>query len=178
MNETIKSIMSRQTVRQYKNEQIKDEELEIIKKAAIAAPSARNMQPCHIRFIQNKEYLDGMNTDFKEAVGYDTPAYTRWDVNPVYQTAPTLALIFADGGHFMDAGIMVENIAIAAQGIGLGTCIIGSIGALFEDERAKKWKTLFDIPQSFKFQIAVAIGYPDEKPEPKPRFSDRIKVIK
>lgn len=178
MNETIKSIMSRQTVRQYKNEQIKDEELEIIKKAAIAAPSARNMQPCHIRFIQNKEYLDGMNTDFKEAVGYDTPAYTRWDVNPVYQTAPTLALIFADGEHFMDAGIMVENIAIAAQGIGLGTCIIGSIGALFEDERAKKWKTLFDIPQSFKFQIAVAIGYPDEKPEPKPRFSDRIKVIK
>ncbi len=178
MNETIKSIMSRQTVRQYKNEQIKDEELEIIKKAAIAAPSARNMQPCHIRFIQNKEYLDGMNTDFKEVVGYDTPAYTRWDVNPVYQTAPTLALIFADGEHFMDAGIMVENIAIAAQGIGLGTCIIGSIGALFEDERAKKWKTLFDIPQSFKFQIAVAIGYPDEKPEPKPRFSDRIKVIK
>ena len=178
MNETIKSIMSRQTVRQYKNEQIKDDELEIIKKAAIAAPSARNMQPCHIRFIQNKEYLDGMNTDFKEVVGYDTPAYTRWDVNPVYQTAPTLALIFADGEHFMDAGIMVENIAIAAQGIGLGTCIIGSIGALFEDERAKKWKTLFDIPQSFKFQIAVAIGYPDEKPEPKPRFSDRIKVIK
>ena len=178
MNETIKSIMSRQTVRQYKNEQIKDDELEIIKKAAIAAPSARNMQPCHIRFIQNKEYLDGMNTDFKEAVGYDTPAYTRWDVNPVYQTAPTLALIFADGEHFMDAGIMVENIAIAAQGIGLGTCIIGSIGALFEDKRAKKWKTLFDIPQSYKFQIAVAIGYPDEKPEPKPRFSDRIKVIK
>ena len=178
MNETIKSIMLRQTVRQYKNEQIKDDELEIIKKAAIAAPSARNMQPCHIRFIQNKEYLDGMNTDFKEVVGYDTPAYTRWDVNPVYQTAPTLALIFADGEHYMDAGIMVENIAIAAQGIGLGTCIIGSIGALFEDERAKKWKTLFDIPQSFKFQIAVAIGYPDEKPEPKPRFSDRIKVIK
>ncbi len=178
MNETINSILSRQTIRSYKPEQITDDELEIIKKAATAAPSARNMQPCHVRFIQNKQYLDDINTDFKEVVGYDTPAYTRWDVNPVYQTAPTLALIFAEGESYMDAGIMVENIAIAAQGIGLGTCIIGSIGALFEDERSLKWKRICDIPDDYKFQIAVAIGYPDEKPEQKPRFDDRIKVIK
>ena len=37
---------------------------------------------------------------------------------------------------------------------------------------------LFDIPSDYKFQIAIAIGYPDEKPEMKPRFDDRIKVIR
>ena len=119
-----------------------------------------------------------MNTDFKEIVGYDTPAYTRWDVNPVYQTAPTLALIFAQGNSAMDAGIMCENIVIAAESMGLGSCIIASIGALFENERSLKWKELFDIPADYKFQIAIALGYPDEKPEMKPRFDDRIKVIK
>lgn len=178
MNETINNILSRQTIRSYKKEQISDDALDTIIKSAVKAPSARNMQPCHVRFIQNHDYLEGMNKDFKEVVGYDTPAYTRWDVNPVYQTAPTLALIFAEHDEGINAGIMCENIVIAAQSLSLGTCIIGSIGALFEDERANKWKKLFDIPENYKFQIAIAIGIPDEKPEMKPRFDDRIKVIK
>lgn len=178
MNETIKNILKRQTIRSYKQEQISEEELSVLCEAAKKAPSGRNGQPCHLRFVQNKEYLDGMNTDFKEIVGYDTPAYTRWDVNPVYQTAPTLALIFAENESYMDSGIMCENIVIAAESLGLGTCIIGSIGSLFDNERSLKWKRLFDIPESYKFQIAIAIGYPDEKPEQKPRFDDRIKIIR
>ncbi len=178
MNETLENIFKRQTIRSYVQKQITDGELDILMEAAKAAPSGRNCQPCHVRFIQNKKHLDGMNTDFKELVGYDTPAYTRWDVNPVYQTAPTLALIFAENESYMDSGIMCENIVIAAESMGLGTCIIGSIGALFEDERSLKWKELFDIPADYKFQIAIAIGYPDEKPERKPRFDDRIKVIR
>lgn len=83
MNEVIKAILERQTIRSYKKEQITDEQLNLLMQAAKKAPSGRNMQPCHVRFIQNKEMLDQMNTDFKELVGYDTPAYTRWDVNPV-----------------------------------------------------------------------------------------------
>ena len=164
MNETIKNILKRQTIRSYKPEQITDDELEILSQAAVKAPSGRNGQPCHLRFIQNHDYLEGMNKDFKDVVGWDTPAYTRWDVNPVYQTAPTLAIIFAENESYMDSGIMCENIA--------------SIGALFNDEKALKWKKLFDIPENYKFQIAIAIGYPDEKPEQKPRFDDRVKVIR
>lgn len=177
MNETINNILKRQSIRSYKKEQISNEELNWLIKAAIKAPSGRNGQSCHARFVQNHDYLEGMNKDFKEIVGKDTPAYTRWDVNPVYQNAPTLALIFAENESFTDAGIMCENIAIAAESLGLGSCIIASIGALFQDEKSLKWKELFDIPANYKFQISVAIGYPDEKPEPKPRFEDRVKVI-
>lgn len=178
MNETIKNILKRQTIRSYKPQQITDEELDILSQCAVRAPSGRNGQSCHVRFIQNHDYLEGMNKDFKEVVGYETPAYTRWDVNPVYQTAPTLAIIFAENESYMDAGIMCENIVIAAESLGLGTCIIASIGALFNDEKSLKWKELFDIPSDYKFQIAIAIGYPDEKPEMKPRFDDRIKVVR
>ena len=166
MNETVKNILKRQTIRAYKPEQITDEELEILSQAAVKAPSGRNGQPCHLRFIQN------------HVVGWDTPAYTRWDINPVYQTAPTLAIIFSENESYMDSGIMCENIVIAAESLGLGTCIIASIGALFNDEKSLKWKRLFDIPENYKFQIAIAIGYPDEKPEQKPRFDDRVKVIR
>lgn len=180
MNEVIKAILERQTIRSYKKEQISDEELDLLIQAAVKAPSGRNMQPCHVRFVQNGEMLSQMNTDFKELVGYDTPAYTRWDVNPVYHNAPTFAVIFSENDSHMDAGIMCENICIAAQGLGLGTCIIASVGALFDEgsEAGNKWKREWNVPENYKFMIAIAIGYPDEKPEPKPRFDDRIKVIR
>lgn len=180
MNEVMNTILRRQTIRSYKNEQITDEQLDFLKEAALRAPSARNMQPCHVRFIQNREMLDKMNTDFKELVGYDTPAYTRWNINPVYHGAPTFAAIFAEGDSAMDGGIMCENICIAAESMRLGTCIIGSVGALFENGVADgvKWRKAWNIPENYKFIIAIAIGYPDEKPDMKPRFEDRIQVIK
>lgn len=180
MNKVVETILNRQTIRSYKPEQITDEELEALKMAALKAPSGRNCQPCHVRFIQNSQMLDEMNRDFKNLVGWDTPAYTRWDVNPVYHNAPTFAVIFAEGDSYMDGGIMCENICIAAAGMGLGTCIIGSLGTLFKEgnEDGNKWKNKWNIPENYKFMIAVAIGYPDEKPEFKPRFEDRIEIIK
>lgn len=180
MNEVMKTILKRQTIREYKPEQITYEQLEALMQAALRAPSGRNGQPCHVRFVQNAEMLKEMNVDFKELVGYDTPAYTRWDTNPVYHNAPTFIVLFAEGESYMDGGIMCENICIAAEGMGLGTCIIASVGALFADgnEQGNKWKRAWDIPENYKFLIAIAVGYPDEKPEMKPRFEDRIKVIK
>lgn len=51
MNEVIKAILERQTIRSYKKEQITDEQLDLLMQAAKKAPSGRNMQPCHVRFI-------------------------------------------------------------------------------------------------------------------------------
>ncbi len=180
MNNVLDTILKRQTIREYKPEQITEEQLEGLKAAALRAPSGRNGQPCHVRFIQNADMLKQMNTDFKELVGYDTPAYTRWDTNPVYHNAPTFVAIFAEGESNMDGGIMCENICIAAEGMGLGTCIIGSVGALFADgnEQGNKWKRKWNIPENYKFLIAIAVGYPNETPEMKPRFEDRIEVIR
>jgi len=178
-NETVDIILKRQTIREYKKEQISSEELETLIAAALRAPSGRNSQPCHVRFIQNAQMLREMQIDFKNIVGWNTPVHTKWETNPFYQNAPTFAVIFAQGESYMDAGIMVENICIAAESMGLATCIVGSVGALFDDEeKGAKWKMKIGIDAGFKFQIGVCIGYPDEKPEMKPRFEDRISVIK
>lgn len=176
-NDVTKAIFERQTIREYRREQISDEHLETLMKAAMQAPSGRNTQPCHVRFIKGFELLDELNHDFKEYVGYDTPAYTRWDTNPVYQNAPTLAMIFSKDGSAMNAGIMVENIAICAQGIGLNTAIIASVGAVFNGPDSDKWKDRLKIPRDFKFDISIAIGYGDESPEFKPRNEDQYMII-
>lgn len=177
-NEVTDAIFKRQTIREYKREQITDEMLETLREAAKRAPSGRNMQPCYVRFVQNAEMLHEMHIDFKNLVGWETPAYTRSDTNPFYHNAPTFVFIYAEHDSAMDAGIMAENICIAAEGMGLGTCIVGSAGALFNDEAGKKWNEKLRVPREFRYQIGICVGFPDEQPPQKPRFDDRIEVIR
>ena len=140
LNEVTKAILSRRTVRSFTPVRLTSDEVKTLLECAMWAPSGRNSQNCYVRVISDKTALDELNTDFKDTVGRDTPAYTRWDVNPVYQTAPALFCIFADCPDPMNGGIMAENICIAAQGMGLNSCIIGSVGALFDGERAQSGK--------------------------------------
>ncbi len=176
-NPVVEAILKRRTIRSYKDEPLPREAIEKLLECAMWAPSGRNTQPCHVRVIADKQLLDELNTDFKNKVGWDTPAYTRWDVNPVYHGAPSMFFIFADNKTDMNGGIMVENIAIAARGMGLGSCIIASVGSLIESEEGKKWKRLMDIPEDFIFIIAVAVGEPAEEPEPKERKPENFRIV-
>ena len=177
-NETIDIILERRTVRDYTDEKLTGEEIETILECAKWAASARNMQPCVVRCVQDKAFLDEMNTAFKDLVGWDTPAYTNWDKNPFYQNAPCMFFIYAPHNAAMDGGIMTGNIVTAAKSMGLDTCIIGSIGALLNDEQGKKWKAMLNIPESYKFVISIAAGHGAEKPAKKPRNDENFTFIK
>jgi len=177
-NPVIDAILSRQTIREYTPAQIAPDQLETLLLAALRAPSGRNTQPIHARFCQNAGMLREMQIDFKNIVGWDTPVHTKSDVNPFYHNAPTFAFLFAQGDSRMEAGLMSENICIAAQGLGLGTVLVGSVGPLFSDAAAgPKWKRALNIPEGWVFQVGVGIGYPDETPEMKPRNEEQIQVI-
>lgn len=178
LNEVTKSILSRRTVRSFTPVPLTADETETLLECAMWAPSGRNSQNCYVRVITDKASLDEMNTDFKNTVGWDTPAYTRWDVNPVYQTAPALFCTFADCPDPLNGGIMAENICIAAQGLGLNSCIIGSVGALFDGVSGAKWKAKLGVPADGAFVVSVAVGHGSEDPEPKPRKKERFYEVK
>lgn len=176
-NPVAQAILKRRTIREYKDTPLKKEVIEKLLECAMWAPSGRNSQPCHVRVLADKKALDALNTDFKNKVGWDTPAYTRWDTNPVYQGAPAMFFIYAETKDGMNSGIMVENIAIAAEGMGLGSCIIASVGGLLEAPEGKKWKKILDIPEYFNFCIAIAVGEKAEEPEPKERKPENFRII-
>lgn len=176
-NPAVEAILKRRTVRSYTDEALPREVLEKLLECAMWAPSGRNSQPCHVRVLTDKKALDALNTDFKNKVGWDTPAYTRWDVNPVYQGAPAMFFIYAENKTDMNGGIMVENIAVAAEGMGLGSVIIGSVGALLDAPEGNKWKKILDIPENYEFIIAIAVGIKAEDPEPKERKPENFRII-
>jgi nitroreductase len=49
---------------------------------------------------------------------------------------------------------------------------------LTTDEKAKALRDSLDIPEGYKLLYVIAIGYPDEKPEAKPRDVSKVKYIK
>jgi nitroreductase len=84
----------------------------------------------------------------------------------------------ADGKFDLDAGLMGENMMLAAQSLGLGTCIqTGPVRALTTDERAKAFRDRLDIPADYKLNYILAVGYPNEQPDAKPRDASKVKYI-
>ena len=95
--------------------QITEKELNTLLNCAMWAPNGRNSQPVHVRVLQDMDALKLINEDFKNLVGWDTPAYTRYRNQPRLPQRPTVFFLFSDRECHMDAGIMTENICIAAE---------------------------------------------------------------
>lgn len=176
-NPVTQAILKRRTIREYKDIALSRETLSTLLECAMWAPSGRNSQPCHVRVIKDKKLLQELDTDFWNKVGRGTPAYTKCDVNPVYQGAPALFLIYTPTEDAMNSGIAVQNIAIAAEGMNLGSCIIASVGSLLKSEEGEKWKKIIDIPEDYSFQIAIAVGEKAENPQPKERHPENFRIV-
>jgi nitroreductase len=166
MNETLQVIRNRRSIRAFKVEQIKDEELKEIVEAAIYAPSATNKQPWHFTVIQNKELLNWLNSSFKDlAKKSDNDYIKRVGVNVnfhVFYNAPTVILVSGDeNNHYaaVDCAAAVENMLIAAEAQGIGSCWVGFIAYLLNSEKGKEYCKELGIPEGYKQIHAAAIGY-------------------
>jgi len=161
VNSVLSNMMARRSVRKYLDKPVEHEKLETIALAGINAPSAMNRQNWAIRIIEDQKLLA--------------------EVKDMCRNAPNLICVCApaDGRFDLDAGLLGENMMLAAQSLGLGTCIqTGPIRFLTTDEKAKAFRDSLDIPEGFKLLYVISIGYPDEQPEAKPRDSSKVKYIK
>jgi hypothetical protein len=64
-----------------------------------------------------------------------------------------------------DAALMAENMVIAAEGLGLGSCFLGAA-----PYRAEKIVQMYDLPKRVFPMVQLAMGYPAEDPPPRPRY--------
>jgi nitroreductase len=185
MNELVKIICNRRSIRQYKAKQITDADLTQILDAALAAPSAMNQQKWHFTVIQDKVMLDKMVAIIKENMinsGNDMLA-NRASV-PGYNTfhnAPTVILISADDkAKFVqiDCGTAAQNIALAAESLLLGSCIITSSAYLFASAKGEELRNKLGIPRGYSHVCSVALGYKEgANPVAPPRNESVINYI-
>ena len=171
-NPVLTAISERRSIRQYKPEQITEEQLQALLCAAVEAPSARNLQPWHFTVAQDTAVLAEVNAEATAILGRE---------GDIFYAAPTVIFISADKASDwgkLDSGIAVQNIALAAQSMGLGSVILGLPAAAFKGPRADYFAGLLKFPAAHEFAIAIAVGYPDCTKEAHPVEDGRVAYIR
>ncbi|ABY91465.1 nitroreductase family protein [Thermoanaerobacter sp. X514] len=184
MNEVINAIKSRRSIRRFKPEQVRDEEIEAIIEAAIHAPSGHNEQPWHFTVIQNKDLIDHFSNVTKKAMAESKvpwiAALGKNEKLHLFYNAPTVIVVSGKKGSYsplIDCSAATQNMLLAAHSLGLGACWIGLINLIFKmEEEVKK----LSLPHGYEPYFAVALGYPDLEKPPRPieRKKDVVNYIK
>lgn len=170
------AILDRRSHRKYKPEQISSEQYEAVMQAFDWAPTARNEQEIRAIVMQNADMLAAFSADFE---AYCEKAGGRVFKN-FYYSAPTFVILVGPKSFpftMIDAGITVENMAIAAESVGLGSVIIGCLREYFANEASAEWRQKLGIKDDETFAIGIALGLPEIEPPKPDRKAGKISVM-
>ncbi|MBD8030180.1 NADPH-dependent oxidoreductase [Corynebacterium gallinarum] len=177
-NDTLNVILSHRSVRRWLDEPVSEEQVRSIVAAAQSAPSSSNKQTVSVVAVQDAEIKKELQVVGRQMFNHieTAPVVLIWCID--HSIARLLAeregkelgaLEYFDeaGLGFLDAGIMSQNAAIAAESMGLGTVYLGSMRN--DMERVQE---LLHLPTHVVPVVGLAIGHPDptERAGIKPRL--------
>lgn len=172
-NEVLNNILTRRSTRAFKEEQIKDEELEMILKAGIYAPSGMNRQSWQFTVVQNKEKLKELAKVIREELGRDE-GYN-------FYAPPTLIMLSNDRDNtngLADCACALENIFLMANSLGIGSCWINQLKTICDNEKVRKLLNELGIPQNHIVWGMAAIGYIEKETPVHERRDGIIKYVR
>lgn len=158
----IDNIMSRRSIRKYTEKEVPREVLDTILTCGINAPNGRNQQAYEVKVVCDSTstalLADQVNGLYKAPVYLFIANSTEYDMSTI------------------DVGLLSENICLSAWAYGLGTVNLGGpVRSLKENpELLKK----LGFSEGYDLCLALALGYPDEAPEAKPRNAEKVQFIK
>lgn len=196
MNEVMNTILHRRSIRRFDSRQIEESALQEILQAGLYAPSAGGRQDVIFAVCQDREINERLgrikransHPRMATAASYvsreqpsiaDDPKLTN-----AFYDAPTVITFFAPKQFLFsvdDCAVAAENMMLAADALGIGSCYIGQGWPAFADpygqEVLKNWR----IPTDHYAVMQLVLGYPregDRHPTPKPRKEDRVLYIR
>lgn len=176
------AIEARRSIRAYEDKAVEREKLQRLAELGVMAPSAMNNQAWELRVVDSKEWIDSCTKAYLAAVeGTGKADYLLRDPNfrNIFRNASALIFVGAPDGMFSDVniGMLGENIMLAAVEMGLGTCCLGSVVPMFAEPALADHLQSLGFSDDYKLRYALAVGYPAEEPEAKPRDLTKIKFV-
>ena len=179
--EVLQAISDRRSHRAYRKEQLSEEMLSAILRAGLESPSARNRQPWQFSVVQNADLIQEVHDEAAKVMGKGgSPRFSDPDFQIFYH-APTVIFLFGERDFpwtQVDCGIAVENIALAAEGLGVGSVILGLPKPAFMGDRAQELRDRLDCPEGYDFVIALALGYSTDTKEAHDLRNEKIHRIR
>lgn len=160
------AILGRRSIRKYTTEMVAEDQVDLLIRAAMAAPSANNEQPWHFVVINERKMLDNLA---------EIHPYAK-----MLSHAPLAVLICGDldlekfpGYWVVDTSAACENLLIAAHALGLGAVWLGVYP---RQERITSISQLLNLPERIIPLSLISIGHPAENKPPSERFNrERIR---
>lgn len=160
------AIKKRRSIRKFLDKKIPADVLLKIIDAGRLAPSAKNQQPLELIIVKDKKLRKSIRQIYDEArkIGSFYAQETSFMENG------TPIIILADKNkswHIFSVAMACENMLLAATDLGIGSV---TIGAIYRNTKGmEEIKKTFKIPDNMEIAVFLVFGYPDEKPEPRPR---------
>ena len=162
------AIFHRVSIRKYEDKPVEQEKIELMLRAAMAAPSACNQQPWEYYVVTNKELI--------QKLSQATP-YTKCAAGaplvfiPCYRDK-LIAPMYAD----IDMSASVENLLLEADELGLGAVWMG-ISPI--EARMDAVAKMIDLPENLSVFALIACGYPAEMRPQQDRYEkERVHYIR
>ena len=183
MNDFIKTIMERRSVRAYTDRQLSESDLDLILEAGRFAPTAHNGQPWHFTVIQNEDLMNKINAKAKAVMAtFEDEWLSGMGKNPqahITYHAPTVIFVSAKEGSIgfqTDTCAAIENMMLAAESLGIGSVWVGLLWFFMDLEEAR---AMLNLPVGYKLAHAAAFGYAQGPKLPAPvRNPDVITYIR
>jgi nitroreductase len=173
VNETLKTLLERRSIRKYQPRQVEDAVLEEILKAGTYAPSAMGRQSAVIVLVQDPDTIAELSSVNAEIFG-------KPGTDPFYG-APTVAVVLADTGlgeanARCDGALVMGNLMNAAAALGVGSCWINRAKETFERPEGKALLKKWGLPETMIGVGNCILGYADGAAggAPAPRKDGRV----
>ena len=163
MNEVYKNMLKRRSIRKFKSDAVKDEDIEILLKAAMAAPSACNKQPWEFYVVKSSDKLDLVKASGR---------YTNMNAPLAIVVCGNedRCLSKKDNDFFIqDCSSAITHILLCAESLCLGSLWCGAYPM---NSVVSKLRTALELEEKIIPLGIVYIGYPDEEKESRTQYKE------
>lgn len=174
-------IMSRRSIRNYKQIPVSRDTMQVILKAGINAPNGQNRQSWEIRVVDNPDTM----SEIKAAMSAANPDVPM--AGDSFRNAPVMAFIAADTSYdfsLLDCGMLSENMVLSAWSMGVGSICLGSPVRFLDGSESirsnpeiRKVMDKLGFSEGYQLVLCVGFGYPLESPDAKPRDESKFKFV-
>ena len=152
----------RRSIRRYLEKPVETEKIEKLVEAALRAPSSRGFNPWEFVVVTDRDLLERLSRSKPHGASFLKDA----SVGIVVCADPEKCDVWIE-----DASIASIYLHLAAESMGLGSCWIQIRKRMHDHEKSAEQyiRETLNIPENFKIESMIAIGYPDEKKAPHPK---------
>ena len=170
MNEVIRAMLERRSIRKFKQEVPKKEDLEQIIEAGLYAANGMGRQAAIVVAVTNREIIEKLSKVNAEIWGKE-------GIDPFYG-APAILIVLAEKdwrNAAYDGSLVMGNLMLAAHSLGLGSIWINRAKQEFEMEEWKAWLKSIGVEGEWEGIGHCAVGYIDgDIPKAAPRKANRV----